>query len=90
MKLKLIQAGGFAGKTKIAEKDLEQHETILQQQLTELFRQPLKAAPKSQVRDKEQLFLEFDGKRLPVQQLGSNPQLSKLIAQMINQLTYQK
>lgn len=90
MKLKLIQAGGFAGKTKTAEQDLDLHESILHQYLTELFNQPAAETPKTQVRDKEQLFLEFEGKVLPVQQLNSNPELKKLIAQMSDQLTYQK
>jgi hypothetical protein len=90
MKLKLIHAGGFAGKTKTAEEDLDQHTTILQEHLTELFNQPVEAAPKNQVRDKEQLFLEFDGKVLPVQQLSPNSQLEKLIEQMSGQLRYQK
>lgn len=90
MKLKLIQAGGFTGKTKTAEEDLAQHESILQQHVTELFNQPAEEAPKTQVRDKEQLFLEFEGKVLPVQQLNPNSELKKLIAQMSNQLAYQK
>jgi hypothetical protein len=90
MKLKLIQAGGFAGKTKIAEEDLDLHATVLQEHLTELFNRPLDAAPKSQARDKEQLFLEFGGKVLPVQQLNPNSQLEKLIEQMSGQLRYQK
>lgn len=90
MKLKLIQAGGFAGKIKTAEAELDQHENLLQQHVTELFQQQIVAAPKSAARDKEQLFLEFNGKTLPLQQLCINPQLEKLIEQLNNQLRFEK
>ena len=90
MKLKLIQAGGFTGKVKTAEEELDHHETVLQQHVSELFQQNVSTAPKSSVRDKEQLLLEFNGKVLPVQQLSLNPQLEKLIEQMSEKLCFEK
>ena len=90
MKLKLIQAGGFTGKNKTAEEELDLQAPVLQQQVTAIFNQFLQEMPKSKVRDKEQLFLEFDGKVLPVKQLHPNPELEKLIDQLINQLRFEQ
>ncbi|RYY30222.1 MAG: hypothetical protein EOP41_01110 [Sphingobacteriaceae bacterium] len=90
MKLKLIQTGGFIGKTKVAEADLTKHEGILQDHVAELFNQDPQPVPQNKIRDKEQLFLEFNGKVLPLYQLELNPQLAKLIADLNGQLCFKK
>lgn len=90
MKLKLIQTGGFVGKTKTAEEDLDNHNSVLQDHVAELFNQVPVEIPKNQVRDKEQLFLEFNGKILPLYQLSLNPQLEKLIADLNGKLCFKK
>lgn len=90
MKLKLIQTAGFAGKKKMAEEELDDYENVLQQHVTDLFQQELPPAPENSFRDKEQMFLEFDGKVLPLQQLSLNPQLEQLIEQMNGQLRFEK
>lgn len=90
MKLKLIQAGGFAGKVKTAEEDLENHETVLQQHVTDLFQQNVPPVLKSLARDQEHLLLEFNGKVLPVHQLSLNPQMEKLVEHMCTKLRFEK
>jgi len=88
MKLKLIQAGGFAGRKKMAEEDLDDHPDQLKEQVKEVFSQPLKALPRSKERDKEQHFLEFEGKVVPVQSFKPSKEFKSLIKKMQSNLDY--
>jgi hypothetical protein len=89
MKIKLIQAGGFAGIKKTAEKDLDGLPASVQQKLQDLFKHPVQdAAVKSPMRDKEQLFLELNGRTLQVDHLMGDMELSRFVQQMKDELHY--
>jgi len=91
MKLRLVQTPGIVGKKKVAEEDLAQHSPSLQEHLTDLFSKPAPVPGKLPLMpDKENLYLELEGKRLPVQSLPANEELKKLIDQMKASLQWQK
>jgi len=93
MKLTLIQSGGFAGKTKIAEEDLSNYPETLQQFVKHAFlQQPVKKeqAPPGMSRDKESYSLEYNGTSLPLNALVKNDDLDKLIKKMKANLKYKK
>ena len=88
MKLKLVQTAGFVGRKKIAEEDLSQYPSALQKHVTDLFSNTIAADNLPATPDKEKLFLEMDGKRLPVQSLAANDEFKKLIETMKENLKF--
>ena len=86
MKLKLIEAGGFAGLKKTAEADLTQLPTALRQHVETIFTnhttRPAPAQAQSVHRDKENYFIEYNGKVLPVKTLLHNKELEALIEKL--------
>ena len=89
MKVKLIQSGGFASVKKTAEADLTELPPSLQHKLQLLFTQAKPAiTTKSATRDKEQLFLELNGKVVSVDILSLEKDLDDLIKKMKGQLHY--
>lgn len=86
MKLKLIEAGGFAGLKKTTEEDLSDYPLHLQQEIKEVFEQPLPKPAPTPARDKEQHFLELDGKVIPVASITPTKELRSLIKKMKSNL----
>jgi hypothetical protein len=89
MKLKLIQAGGFAGLKKTAEEDLSDYPDEIKDAVKKVFEEPPKTAPSSAARDKEQHFLELDGKVVPVDADKQPKALQDLLAKMQTNLSPQ-
>lgn len=81
MKLKLIEAAGFIGRKKTAEEDLSNYPEQVQQQVQNFFNAPAEfsAVPPSFARDKEQRFLELEGKTIPLQDVQLNDALTQLV-----------
>ncbi len=92
MTLKLIQAGGFTGKSKVSEENLENYGEGLKNQVENLFAQPsANAAPdNSPARDKEKLYLQYNEKLIPVNESHLNSDLKNLINKMKENLHYEK
>ena len=89
MKIKLIESGGFAGLTKVAEEDLSGQPQKIKEHLENAFAQPTPAADtNSLARDKEQLHVEYNGKVLPVAALPQDGELGALIEKMKSNLQY--
>jgi hypothetical protein len=89
MKLKLVQTPGFVGRKKVAEEDLSQYSPSLQKHVADLFSNSAAGIDNtSPVPDKEKLFLELDGKRLPVDTAASNKELKNLIERMKDNLKF--
>lgn len=93
MILKLIQAGSFVGRTKTSEEDVSALPEELQVQLAGLFSgagsKPAQARAQSASRDKENYFIEYNGKTLPVQSVQPGKDLGELIEKMKSNLQYQ-
>ena len=92
MKLKLIEAGKFSGLKKTAEADLDHLPQELQAHLESIFsstgNQPVKAQAQTVQRDKEKLFIEYNGKALPIQAVQPNKDLEALIEKLKSNLHY--
>ncbi|GAA4739324.1 protealysin inhibitor emfourin [Flavisolibacter ginsenosidimutans] len=89
MKLKLIQAGGFAGLKKTAEEDLSDYPDEVKDAVKKVFEEPAKTSSPSAARDQEQHFLELDGKVVPVDADKQPKALQNLLAKMKTNLTLQ-
>lgn len=92
MILKLIQSGGFAGKTKFAEEELSSASTGLQEYLHKRFsefpEEPAAGGPSAQ-RDAFQYFLEYNGTRLPLaEDTEMEPEFAAFLAQLKAKLHY--
>lgn len=93
MKLTLIQSGGFAGITKIAEEDLSKKPPALQRYVKNIFsKKPVKTEPSTvdMGRDKENYFLEYNDTRVSLNTIKMNDDLQKLVLKMKNNLKYKK
>ena len=93
MKITLIQKGGFAGQTKIAEEELSAWPTSLQEHVQKAFSQipeKLSAGNDQRSRDKESYFLEFAGTNLPLEAVETNEETISLIKKMKANLKYEK
>lgn len=88
MKLKLIQAGGFAGLKKTAEEDLSDYPSEVKDAVKKVFEEQPKSTS-SPARDKEQHFLELDGKVVPVDANDQPKILQDLLSKMQANLTPQ-
>ena len=88
MKLKLIQAGGFAGLKKTAEEDLSDYPDRVKDAVKKVFDETSKASS-SPARDKEQHFLELDGKVVPVDVDQQPKALQDLLKKMQTNLSVQ-
>jgi len=92
MKLKLIQTGGFAGKSKYAEEDLSLHPAQLQQELEQHFPMSIvqpTANKASQSRDAFEYFLEYKGIRVALtDDMKANPFIEDLLERLKDQLHY--
>ncbi|AHF17167.1 hypothetical protein [Niabella soli] len=94
MKLKLIQAGGFAGKPMTAEDDLSKYPATLIQFVKTAFSNMDKAANRSSPAkpvpypDSFRYFVEFDNKQLPLEVLENNIEFTRLISKLKAQLHY--
>ena len=92
MKLKLIEAGKFSGLKKTVEEDLTALPTELQKHVESIFSkgasQPAQASAQSVSRDKENYFIEYNGKALPVKSVLPNKELEDLIEKMKSKLHF--
>jgi len=92
MKLKLIQTGGFAGRSKYAEEDLSSHPAALQQELDQHFpggNVQAKSNMTSQSRDAFQYFLEYKGIRIALnEEIKASPYIEDLLQRLKEQLHY--
>lgn len=82
MIIKLIEAGGFAGLKKTAEEDLSAYSDAVKEAVKKIFDAPPKAAPRSPARDKEQRFLEWEGKVVPVADIEPDTALQDLLKRL--------
>ncbi len=92
MILKLIEAGGFSGLKKTAEKDISDLPQDLQSHVETLFSAPpppAQARAQSASRDRATYSIEYNGKTLPVQSIQPSEELHDLIEKMKNGLQYQ-
>ena len=92
MKLKLIQTGGFAGKSKYAEEDLSLHPAQLQQELEQHFPTAVvqtTASKASPSRDEFEYFLEYKGVRIALtDDMKATPVIEDLLKRLKEQLHY--
>ena len=91
MKIKLIQAGGFMGRSKVAEEELTAYPTEVQQQLEETFskaQQTPAAVPPSASRDAFHYLIVYKGKTIPLEAIKMTPELSGIIGQLKAKLKY--
>jgi hypothetical protein len=92
MKLKLIQSGGFMGRSKFAEEDLSCHSGELQESLDKHFSEfkmrPITNDPPVQ-RDSTQYFVEYNGTRLPIdEEIKLKPELAEVLEKLKANLHY--
>ena len=89
MKLKLIEAGGFAGLKKSAEMDVGELSADLRDKLESLFDEKRKKrhAKNPDSRDREQLYLQLDDRTMPVDEL-EDEELERLVNRMKKHLHY--
>ena len=87
MIVKLIEAGGFAGLKKTAEEDLSAYPDAVKEAVKKVFDAPPKATPRSPVRDKEQRFLEWDGKVVPLADVKADKALQDLLKRLQKNLS---
>ncbi|MET1055533.1 MAG: hypothetical protein ABWY16_09510 [Pedobacter sp.] len=92
MKIKLIQSGGFAGKSKFAEEDLsghpEQLQAYLDEQLSE-FQNRDSATQMSSSRDTFSYSIEYKGIRMPVSdEAVLAPELTRILTKLKSNLHY--
>ena len=88
--LTLIQAGGFAGLKKTAAENLSGYPDELKAAVQKVFAEPSQAVPPSAARDKEQHFLELDGKVVSVDINAQPKALQDLLGKMQANLEPQK
>lgn len=91
MILKLIQSGGFLGRTKFAEEELSTFPKGIQDQINQLFSAvENKYDISSSVREPDQLqyFLEYNNCRLPISSTTISPELDALVHMLMQQLHY--
>ena len=89
MKLKLIEAGGFAGLKKKSEVDVGDLSPALRDKLDQLFegKKDRRRKSASRARDREQLFLQLDERIVPVDDVDDD-ELGDLIRDMKKHLHY--
>jgi hypothetical protein len=91
MELKLIQAGGFTGKHKVATEDLATYPEAIKQHVHQAFYEAKeKQHNASHVRDKEHFFLEYDGIKVPIATFKADVKLDQIIKKLKANLQYQK
>lgn len=90
MILKLIQSGGFLGRSKFAEKELSSFPKEIQDKISQLFSAENKYDTSSSVKGPDQLqyFLEYNNCRLPIISTAVNPELETVINMLMQQLHY--
>jgi len=92
MKIRLIQSGGFIGKSKFAEEDLSGYPKQLHTDLDEhiaAFHDRAIPAKKQPGRDTYNYFLEYNGTRMPVDEnMFSAPEFSAILALLKTKLHY--
>ncbi|CAM3949940.1 hypothetical protein SAMN06265348_104104 [Pedobacter westerhofensis] len=92
MKLKLIQSGGFAGRSKSAEEELSSYPKQVQEYLDgqiAAFQSKAALAPQSADPDSFRYFIEYKGSRIPCDdQIGQLPELAEIIIQLKAKLHY--
>ncbi|SEB05421.1 hypothetical protein [Pedobacter hartonius] len=92
MILKLIQSGGFAGRSRFAEEDLSCHSLKLQEYLDSHFSalqgKMMSHLPPLQ-RDAFQYFVEYKGTRLPVdEKIKLEPEFAEILEMLKSKLHY--
>lgn len=91
MKIKLIQSGGFMGRTKVAEEEAASYPPVLQQHLENIFahaQESTEAASSDTSRDAFSYFVEYNGKLLPLQAIKPTPEFDKLLDTLKGKLHY--
>lgn len=92
MKLKLIQSGGFTGKTRYAEEDLSGQPKQLQEYLDKhiaAFQKDGNPAKKTVSRDTYNYFIEYKGIIMPLDdELFSTAEMSTILTQLKANLHY--
>jgi hypothetical protein len=92
MKVKLIQGGGFMGRTKTAEEDLSEYSLDVKQHLENTvakLQQSATANTDSEKRDDFDYFIEFNGNRAKLTEDAELPQeLRSLVDKLKNDLKY--
>ena len=88
----MIEAGKFSGLKKTAEEDLDHLPQELQQHVESIFSstddQPVKVHAQTAHRDKEKLYIEYNGKALPINAVQPSKQLEALIEKLKSKLRY--
>jgi len=92
MIVKLIQSGGFAGRSRFAEEDLSCHSPRLQEYLDNHFssfqNSRMAHSPPLQ-RDTFQYFVEYKGTRLPVdEEIKLEPEFAEILEMLKSKLHY--
>lgn len=90
MKVKLIQGGGFMGRTKSAEEDLSGYPLDVKQHLENAFAKLQKSAANDSLkRDDLNYFIEYDGNRVQLSEGAELPkELHGLVDKLKNDLKY--
>jgi hypothetical protein len=91
MVLKLIQSGGFTGRTKLAEEDLSAYPPSLEKEVELLFAAVQAEGDVLQAnatRDQLHYFVEYNNRRLPVSLINPSSVLSNIIERLKKQLHY--
>ncbi len=89
MILKLIEAGGFAGLRRTAEEDLTDYSDDVKDAVKKVFEAPQSTPPPATARDKEQHYLELEGKVIPVAGIKQDKELKTLIKKLHTNLAAQ-
>ena len=88
----MIEAGKFSGLKKTAEEDLDHLPHELQQHVESIFSsaddQPVRVHAQTAHRDKEKLYIEYNGKALPINSVQPSKQLEALIEKLKSKLRY--
>jgi hypothetical protein len=91
MKLKLVEAGSFTGKKRVAEVDLSDYSPELAEEIRKAFRDPVSTEREATLaRDKEQLFLELDKQILPLHAVHLSNELKALLEDLKSKLKWEK
>ncbi len=89
MKIKLIESGGFTGRTRFAEEDISHHSKQLIGSIENAFySEDIAAVDIDPSRDKKKYFIEYNDRSLPVESIVASPELKALIEKLKKNLHY--
>ena len=91
MKIRLVEAGSFTGKRRVAETELSGYTPELAEQISHAFDAPDSTEYRNpNARDQEQLFLQLNERIIPLSSIPPSEELNRLVSALRAKLKWQK